>query len=422
MRPAVAQSLVRRRPDTMRLLGTLTIAFRSINRNKMRSFLTMLGIVIGVAAVIAMLAVGQGARDSINAQIQGLGTNVIIIMPGARTQGGARMEAGAASRLTEEDVQAIRQNCPSVSMVSPIARSGVQVKYGGQNWRTSVYGGYPSYLPIRDWEPSVGVNFSESDERSANKVCLVGKTVAENLFGEDADPVGMVLRVNDLPFKIIGLLSSKGQNAMGQDQDDLIVCPFSTVQKKILGETRVRMLTISAVSQSAIEAARQEINETLMTRRKGSEGDGSDYTIRTQTDISDMATATSKTLGMLLASIACVSLLVGGIGIMNIMLVSVTERTREIGIRMAVGAKGKDVLLQFLVEALVLSFFGGILGIAAGAGSSWVISVSQGWAITISPWSILLGFGFSAATGVFFGWYPARKASRMNPIEALRYE
>jgi putative ABC transport system permease protein len=406
----------------MRILGTLTIAFRSINRNKMRSFLTMLGIVIGVAAVIAMLAVGQGARDSINAQIASLGTNVIMIMPGAQTQGGARMEAGAASHLTEEDVLAIKKNCPSVNMASPIARSGVQVKYGGQNWRASVYGGSPPYLPIRDWEPSLGANFSESDERTANKVCLVGKTVAENLFGQDADPVGMILRVNDLPFKIIGLLSQKGQNAMGQDQDDLIVCPFSTVQKKILGETRVRMLTISAVSPSAIESARQEINETLMARRKGSEGDGSDYTIRTQTDISDMATATSKTLGILLASIACVSLLVGGIGIMNIMLVSVTERTREIGIRMAVGAKGKDVLLQFLVEALALSFFGGILGIAAGAGASWVISVSQGWAITVSPWSILLGFGFSAATGVFFGWYPARKASRMNPIDALRYE
>jgi putative ABC transport system permease protein len=406
----------------MRILGTVTIAFRSIGRNKMRSFLTMLGIVIGVAAVIAMLAVGQGARDSINAQIESLGTNVIMIMPGAFTQGGARMEAGTASRLTEEDVGAIQKSCPSVSMASPVARSSAQLKYSGQNWRTSVYGGYPSYLNIRDWEPSLGVNYTDSDERSANKVCLIGKTVADNLFGEGADPIGQVLRVNDLPFKVIGLLSSKGQNAMGQDQDDLIVCPFSTVQKKILGEVRVRQIIASALSQADIETARQEMNEALMNRRRGSEGDGSDYTIRTQTDISDMATATSKTLGMLLASIACVSLLVGGIGIMNIMLVSVTERTREIGTRMAVGARGRDVLLQFLVEALVLSFFGGILGIAAGISASWVISVSQSWAITVSPWSILLGFGFSAATGIFFGWYPARKASRMNPIEALRYE
>ena len=406
----------------MRILGTLTIAFRSIGRNKMRSFLTMLGIVIGVAAVIAMLAVGQGARDSINAQIESLGTNVIMIIPGARTQGGARMETGTASRLTEEDVSAIQKICPSVSMASPIARSSAQVKFSGQNWRTSVYGGYPSYLRIRDWEPSLCANFTDSDERSANKVCLIGKTVADNLFGEGADPIGQVLRVNDLPFKVIGVLSSKGQNAMGQDQDDLIVCPFSTVQKKILGEIRVRQIIASAQSQADIETARQEMNEALMNRRRGSEGDGSDYTIRTQTDISDMATATSKTLGMLLASIACVSLLVGGIGIMNIMLVSVTERTREIGTRMAVGARGRDVLLQFLVEALVLSFFGGILGIAAGISASWVISVSQGWAITVSPWSILLGFGFSAATGIFFGWYPARKASRMNPIEALRYE
>jgi putative ABC transport system permease protein len=406
----------------MRILGTLTIAFRSIGRNKMRSFLTMLGIVIGVAAVIAMLAVGQGARDSINAQIASLGTNVIMIMPGAFTQGGARMEAGTASRLTEEDVSAIQKNCPSVNMVSPVARSSAQVKYGGQNWRTSIYGGYASYLRIRDWEPALGVNFTDSDERSANKVCLIGKTVADNLFGEGNDPIGMVVRVNDLPFKVIGLLSSKGQNAMGQDQDDLIVCPFSTVQKKILGENRVRQIITSALTQTDIESARQEINDALMNKRRGSEGDGSDYTIRTQTDISDMATATSKTLGMLLASIACVSLLVGGIGIMNIMLVSVTERTREIGIRMAVGARGKDVLLQFLVEALVLSFVGGILGIATGVGASWIISVSQGWAITVSPWSILLGFGFSAATGIFFGWYPARKAARLNPIEALRYE
>jgi putative ABC transport system permease protein len=406
----------------MRFLGTLTIAFRSINRNKMRSFLTMLGIVIGVAAVIAMLAVGQGARDSINAQIASLGTNVIIIMPGSHTQGGAHQEAGTASELVEEDVDAMKRNCPSVALASPIARSGVQVKSGGQNWRTSVYGGYPSYLMIRDWAPVSGVNFTEADERSATKVCLIGKTVGNNLFGEGTDPVGMSLRVNDLPFKVIGLLTSKGQNAMGQDQDDLVVCPFSTVQKKILGETHIRQIIASAESPAVIEQARQEINEALMNRRRGSEGDGSDYTIRTQTDISDMATATSKTLGMLLASIACVSLLVGGIGIMNIMLVSVTERTREIGIRMAVGARGRDVLLQFLVEALVLSFFGGILGIAAGAGVSWVISVSQGWAITISPWSILLGFGFSAATGIFFGWYPARKAARLNPIEALRYE
>jgi putative ABC transport system permease protein len=406
----------------MRFLGTLTIAFRSINRNKMRSFLTMLGIVIGVAAVIAMLAVGQGARDSINAQIASLGTNVIMIMPGAQTQGGARMEAGTGSRLVEDDVDAIKRNCPSVALASPLARSGVQVKSGGQNWRTTVYGGYPSYLTIRDWAPVSGTNFSESDERSATKVCLIGKTVASNLFGEGTDPVGMLLRVNDLPFKVIGLLSTKGQNSMGQDQDDLIVGPFSTVQKKILGETHLRMIMASAGSSDVVEQARQEINDALIAVRKGSQGDGTDFTIRTQTDISDMATATSKTLGMLLASIAFVSLLVGGIGIMNIMLVSVTERTREIGIRMAVGARGNDVLLQFLVEALVLSFFGGILGIAAGVGASWVISVSQGWAITVSPWSILLGFGFSAATGVFFGWYPARKASRMNPIEALRYE
>jgi putative ABC transport system permease protein len=406
----------------MRLFGIIRMAARSINRNKMRSFLTMLGIVIGVAAVIAMLAIGQGARNAINAQIASMGTNVLMVFPGAFTSGGVRMEAGTASRFSEEDAIAIKATCRAVLYVTPTSRTSVQVKAGGQNWRTTIWGVYPSYLGIRDWGLSAGAEFSDTDVRGATKVCILGQTLVTNLFGDGANPVGQVIRIKNLPFTVVGVLVGKGQSGGGQDQDDIIIAPFSTVQRKIVGTTYAQGLTASAVSADMVDEARLEINQTLMDRRKGSQGDGYDYTIRTQTDISAMANQTAATMSILLASIALVSLLVGGIGIMNIMLVSVTERTREIGIRMAVGAKGSDVLLQFLVEALVLSFLGGLLGIVAGAGASWIISKSQGWPVAISGLSLLLGFGFSAATGIFFGWYPARKAASLNPIDALRYE
>jgi putative ABC transport system permease protein len=400
----------------------LKIAIRSLNRNKMRSFLTMLGMIIGVAAVIAMLAVGQGARDSINAQIAALGTNVLLIFPGAFSQGGVRMEAGSSSRLNEDDIAAIKKTCPAVMYASPIARTTQQVKSGNQNWRTSINGAYSEYLDIRDWDLQEGVNYGETDERGANKICVIGQTIVENLFGAGANAVGQTIRIRNLPFKVVGVLSEKGQNAMGQDQDDIIIAPFSTVQKKLMGITYANSLVASATSESQIEEARQEINQTLSSLRKGSSGDGTDFTIRTQTDIGNAAEQTSKTLGALLFAIACVSLIVGGIGIMNIMLVSVTERTREIGIRMAVGARGNDVLLQFLVEALVMSFTGGILGIIAGSVFSVLISKTQGWPVTVSVFSVLLGFSFSAAIGIFFGWYPARKAASLKPIDALRYE
>jgi putative ABC transport system permease protein len=406
----------------MRLFGILRMALRSINRNKMRSILTMLGIVIGVAAVIAMLAIGQGARNAINSQIASLGTNLLMIFPGAFSSGGVRQEAGTASRLTEEDASAIRSGCSAIQNVTPMARTSAQVKAGGQNWRTSIQGAYPNYIQIRDWPVLEGANYTETDQRGATKVCILGKTVVKNIFGEGANPVGQVIRIKNLPFTVVGVLESKGQNAGGQDQDDVIIAPFSTVQRKLIGAIYAGSLMASAVSTAQVEDARSQINQVLMDRRKGSQGDGFDYTIRTQTDISNAANQTAQTLSILLASIALVSLLVGGIGIMNIMLVSVTERTREIGIRMAVGAKGSDVLLQFLVEALVLSFLGGLLGIVAGAGASWIISKSQGWPVAISGLSLLLGFGFSAATGIFFGWYPARKAASLNPIDALRYE
>jgi putative ABC transport system permease protein len=406
----------------MRFRNILKIALRSLNRNKLRSILTMLGMIIGVAAVIAMLAVGQGARDAINAQIAGLGTNVLLIFPGAFSQGGVRMEAGSSSHLTEEDVGFMKKLCPSVRFASPLARTTQQVKTGNQNWRTSIYGAYPEYLDIRDWALQSGTMFVDADQRGAVKVCIIGKTVAVNLFGAGVSPIDQTVRIRNLPFKVIGLLAEKGQNAMGQDQDDVIIAPFSTVQKKIMGITFANSLIASASSEQKIEEARQEINQVLSDQRKGSSGDGSDFTIRTQTDIGNAAEQTSKTLSVLLAAIACVSLIVGGIGIMNIMLVSVTERTREIGIRMAVGARGKDVLLQFLVEALVMSFTGGLVGIAAGAGFSMLISKLQGWPVSVTVFSILLGFGFSAAIGIFFGWYPARKAAALKPIDALHYE
>jgi putative ABC transport system permease protein len=406
----------------MRLLSILRMALRSINRNKLRSILTMLGIVIGVAAVIAMLAIGQGARNAINSQIASLGTNLLMIFPGAYTAGGVRSEAGTASRLSEDDANAIKAQCQAVMYSTPMARTSVQVKAGGQNWRTTIFGAFSNYLKVRDWDLATGTNYTDADERGATKVCILGQTVITNIFGQGANPLGQIIRIKNLPFTVIGTLIAKGQNAGGMDQDDCIIAPYSTVQKKLIGSVYAGNLLASAVTTEATEEARQEINQTLMNRRKGSQGDGYDYTIRTQTDISNAANQTAQTLSILLASIALVSLLVGGIGIMNIMLVSVTERTREIGIRMAVGAKGSDVLLQFLVEALVLSFIGGIIGMIGGAGASWVISKSQGWPIAISGWSLLLGFGFSAATGIFFGWYPASKASALNPIDALRYE
>ena len=406
----------------MRPTALFQIALRSLSRNKLRSFLTMLGIVIVVAAVIAMLAVGQGARESVEKSIASLGTNVIIIFPGAMTQGGFNGGAGSTNTFTEADADAMRHEAASISYITPMVRNNAQLKAGGQNWRTSVYGVYPEYLQIRDWNAISGVAFAASDEKAATKVCLMGKTVADNLFGPGADPVGRSVRIKNVPFRIIGLLTSKGQNALGQDQDDIVIAPYSTVLHKVLGGTYAQSFFASAISPEAIPTASQELETILRRRMRTPDGVASAFTIRTQTDLAQAATSTSQTLTILLASIAAISLLVGGIGIMNIMLVSVTERTREIGIRLAVGALGKDILLQFLVEAVVMSFMGGLLGVVFGVGTSAFLSSTQGWAVRVSPVSILVAFGFSAATGIFFGWYPARKASNLNPIDALRYE
>jgi putative ABC transport system permease protein len=406
----------------MNFSNVLKTAYRSLSRNKLRSLLTMLGIVIGVAAVIAMLGIGQGARDAVQSQIAALGTNVLIIFPGAVNQGGVRFEAGSSAKLTEEDAIALGQQCPAVKYVSPLARTSAQVVAGAANWRTSISGVYPEYFPIRDWQVESGNYFTAGDERAAAKVCLLGRTVSNNLFGENVDPTGQTVRIRSIPFKVIGLLASKGQNVMGQDQDDLIAAPFSTVQRRLMGVTFAQMITVSAQSATAVAEAKDEISQVLRSRHKIASPSDDDFTIRTQTDLASAAGAASQILTVLLASIASVSLLVGGIGIMNIMLVSVTERTREIGLRLAVGAKGRDVLLQFLVESLLLSFFGGILGVFLGVGVSRILTTTQGWSVTLAPASILLSFGFAAAIGVFFGWYPARKAAALNPIDALRYE
>jgi putative ABC transport system permease protein len=332
------------------------------------------------------------------------------------------MDASASVRFTKEDVEAIRKESPALRYITPTARSGVQVKYGGQNWRTSIYGAYPEYLDIRNLALVSGNPYSLSDERSAAKVALIGQTVAKNLFGEGVDPVGQTVRVSNLPFKIIGVLDAKGQGSFGQDQDDILIAPFETVLKKIQGSQYAQNLIASAVSEDAIPEATAQIDATLRRRFRVGDAEIPNFQIRTQTEIAQAAGSMSQTMTVLLSSIAGISLLVGGIGIMNIMLVSVTERTREIGIRLAVGARGRDILLQFLVEAMAISLCGGVLGIGLGVGASAFLSSVQGWAVRVSPTSIAIAFAFSGATGIFFGWYPARKAARLNPIDALRYE
>jgi len=382
----------------------------------------MLGIIIGVASVIAMLAIGQGSKESINKAISSLGTNVIIIMPGSTNTAGVRTEAGTSQKLTVDDALAIQKQCPDVSYVSPIVRNSVQAVTGSMNWRTTMYGVYPEYFNIRNLTLTSGIPFEMTDERAATKVCVIGQTVVQNIFGDGVDPVGLSIRINNVPFKIIGMLERKGQNSFGQDQDDVILSPFSTVQKRLLAITYVQQILASASSENTMDDATSEISSALMERHKLAPEQDPDFTIRTQSEISAMATSTSQVLTGLLASIASISLIVGGIGIMNIMLVSVTERTREIGIRMAVGARGFDILFQFLTEAVLLSLMGGLIGVALGIGASYSLSNFMNWPISIAPASIVLSFAFSSIIGIFFGWYPARKAANLNPIDALRYE
>ena len=405
----------------MKILNILHSAFRALQRNKMRSFLTMLGIIIGVGAVIAMLAIGQGAEYSVKEQIAALGTNVLMVYPGAQQQAGVRTAAGSAVTLTEEDALAISRECPSVKYLSPGSGAGGQVIAGNLNWSTGIQGVGSDYLEIRLWSIEYGEFFTDQDVKAAAKVCVLGKTVADNLFPETS-AVDQTVRIRNVPFKVVGVLTKKGQNANGQDQDDLILAPYSTVIRRLTHWPNLRSILISANSLAEMTTAQKQVTEVLRMRHKIQPYDPDDFTVRNQTDLAATATATTEILTILLASIASVSLLVGGIGIMNIMLVSVTERTREIGIRMSIGARSRDILTQFLIEALVLSLLGGITGIILGTVGSSVISSIAKWPTIITPFSVFLSFGFSIAIGIFFGFYPARKAAMLNPIDALRYE
>ena len=405
----------------MKVLNILLSAFRALQRNKMRSFLTMLGIIIGVAAVIAMLAIGQGAQYSVEQQINSLGTNVLIVFPGSQQTGGLRVGAGTMTTLTEDDAVAIQRECPAVALISPGTRSGGQVIAGNLNWATSIEGTGSDYLEIRKWGIEYGDFYTDSDIKAAAKVCILGQTVADALF-PDTSPIGQTIRIRNVPFKVMGVLTKKGQNALGQDQDDIILAPYTTVKRRLTWYPYLRQILVSATSPAAIPVAQQQITDLLRMRHKIAPYDPDDFTIRNQADLATAANATTQILTILLASIASVSLLVGGIGIMNIMLVSVTERTREIGIRMSVGARGRDILTQFLIEALVLSLTGGTVGILFGVVGSSTISSLAKWPTIITAFSIILSFGFSIAIGIFFGFYPARKAAMLNPIDALRYE
>lgn len=405
----------------MRFFEILRIAFDALLRNKMRSILTMLGIIIGVGAVIAMVAIGQGAQVSVDAQISSLGSNVLMVFPGSSSRGGVMGGGGTGASLTEEDQEAVKEQCPAVAYVSPQVGSGAQVVFGNLNWGTRIQGGTVDFFAIRDWRLDAGDFFTDQDVRAATKVCLLGQTLVDQLF-EGSNPVNQTIRIRNIPFRVIGTLKSKGQNAMGQDQDDLIIIPYTTLQKRLMGHTHSWGFIASAVSKSQIPLAQQQMTDLLRMRHKLGPMDDNDFTIRNQTEIADAQSATTKIMTTLLASIASVSLLVGGIGIMNIMLVSVTERTREIGIRMSIGARKRDILTQFLMEAIVMSLLGGLIGIGFGVAGSSLVSKIAGWPTFITANSILIAVFFSMIVGVFFGFYPARKASMLHPIDALRYE
>ncbi len=405
----------------MRYLAILRIAFRALRRNKLRTILTMLGIIIGVGAVIAMVGIGNGAKAQVEARIAALGQNVILIFSGSINRGGVFTGFGGAGTLTVEDALAIEKEVPGVAAVSPEVRTGAQITAGENNWSTQVMGEGVDYLAIRQWDLADGAMFTEVDVRAAAKVAIIGKTTADKLF-PDQDPVGKIIRIKNVPVKILGILKAKGVSMMGSDQDDTIVMPYTTTMKRLAGVTTLRAINVQAVSADQIGSVQTGITELLRQRHRIQAGRDDDFIIRNQQEISETATATTEVMTALLAAIASVSLLVGGIGIMNIMLVSVTERTREIGIRMAVGARGRDILLQFLIEAVTLSSIGGLLGVGLGIGGARVLTLVKNWPTLISAESVILAFVFSAAVGIFFGFYPARKASRLDPIEALRFE
>ncbi len=404
--------------------STLKIAFRALKVNKMRSALTMLGIIIGVGAVIAMLAVGTGASKKIADQISSIGSNLIMILPGSTTAGGVRMGAGTQPTLTTFDAEAIQRECSAVLEAAPVLNGVAQVVYGNLNWSTGIIGTTPNMLDVRDWPISSGRPFTQQDVKSSTKVCLLGQTVVDNLFG-DNNPIGHVVRIKKVPFTVIGVLSPKGQSPNGQDQDDTIYVPVTTAQKKLFGTSfpgMVRIIMVKAKSTQELSLAEKQITELLRQRHRIGPKQDNDFTVRNLTQIMQTQEQSAKIMSILLGAIASISLIVGGIGIMNIMLVSVTERTREIGIRMAIGAKTWDIRLQFIIEAMILSLVGGAVGTITGLISSEILAKATGWSVVISPISILVAFGFSGIVGIFFGFYPAYKASLLDPIEALRYE
>jgi putative ABC transport system permease protein len=407
----------------MKARNVLRIALVAIRRNAVRSALTMLGVIIGVASVIAMISLGSGARAAIDEQIQQQGTNVIYVSAGSfgRGPGTARGGAGSTTTLTLDDAQTIAREVPMVARMTPMVRGRAQVVAGNQNWNTSVEGGNEDYILIRNWPLASGDDFTARDVLVAEKVCLLGQTVAKTLF-PDSDPVGQIVRVKNLPFRVLGVLTPKGQNQWGQDQDDLIIGPYTTVQKKLLGITFIQQIVLSATSSDNVEPAATDVTKLMRQRHKIQDPTDDDFTVRTVAEMAATRTQMADTMTLLLMSVASVSLLVGGIGIMNIMLVSVTERTREIGLRMAVGARTRDILRQFLAEAVSLSVVGGAIGVLVGLTVSRLLTSGLGWPTLITPTSIVVAFAFAGAVGVFFGFYPARKAAELDPIEALRYE
>jgi putative ABC transport system permease protein len=405
----------------MRVGSTVNVALRALRRNKMRSVLTALGIIIGVAAVIAMVGIGNGAKAQVEAQIASLGENVILIFSGSTTSSGIRTGWGSAGTLKVEDAEAIRREVPGVVALSEEVVSNTQVAAGNQNWFTRVYGESADYFDIRKWPLADGAPFTPQDVRSANKVCVVGRTTAMQIYGND-DAVGQILRIKNVPFTVTGVLTPKGLSTQGVDQDDVVIMPYTSAMKRVIGGTTLRNVNVQIGDARQLAAGQQQIIELLRQRHNIRAGRDDDFTVRNQQEIAEAATATSRVMTLLLGAIAGVSLVVGGIGIMNIMLVSVTERTREIGVRLAVGAHGRDILTQFLIEAVTLSSVGGIIGIIFGIGASRILSIYAHWPTLISVSSIAIAFLFSAAVGVFFGFYPAREAARLDPIEALRYE
>ncbi len=405
----------------MNIANLLKIALKALNNNKLRCFLTMLGIIIGVASVITMLAIGQGSKNSIKEQISEMGSNMIMIHPGNMQRGGVRQSADDMQSLEVTDYEAL-QTLPGIAAISPSVNSSGQLVNGNNNYPSTIYGVTPDYLDIRKLKVKEGAMFTDHDIKSAAKVCILGKTVVDNLFPNGEDPVGRVIRFGKIPLTVIGVLESKGTNSMGMDQDDVVIAPYTTVMKRILAIDYIQGIFASAVDENRTEETIDEITEVLRERHKIQPGADDDFDIRSQQELSQMMNSTSDMMTVLLACIAGISLLVGGIGIMNIMYVSVTERTREIGLRMSIGARGIDILSQFLIEAVIISVSGGIIGIIAGCVATWLVNLIAHWPVYIQMYSVLLSFAVCTITGIFFGWYPAKKAANLDPIEAIRYE